>query len=44
MTLNIKDITLLVVKSDKVFEIFVSFDIVSSSSTNAIFTVSIFLT
>ena len=45
ITLNIREITLLVVKSDNVLEIFVSLDIVSSSSMGkAIFTVSFFFT
>lgn len=45
ITLNIREMTLLVVKSDNVLEIFVSLDIVSSSSIGkAIFTVSFFLT
>ena len=45
ITLNIREITLLVVKSDNVLEIFVSLDIVSYSSIGkAIFTVSFFLT
>ena len=45
ITLNIREMTLLVVKSDNVLEIFVSLDIVSYSSIGkAIFTVSFFLT
>jgi len=45
ITLNIREMTLLVVKSDNVLEIFVSLDIVSSSSMGkAIFTVSFFFT
>jgi len=45
ITLNIREMTLLVVKSDNVLDIFVSLDIVSSSSMGkAIFTVSFFFT